>query len=389
MVVKLSSKSSYLLVLNTSGDSLNWALYTAPDLEEIGRGAVERIGLSNSFTEGRLLGKLVVAKSKISGHQQALAYVLKLIAWHGLPLKQIKKVGHRVAFGSTDFDKPVKLNLKNLSVLTKNTVGALSHRTVEIITIQAGLKFLNKADHWAVFDTTWYCDLPDYSKYYALPIDIQKKKKLQRFGLHGISHQYVAEKTANNLNKDLTKLNLITCYLGGRSSITALRYGRVIDTSAGFTPLEGLMGATQSGDLDPGLVLHLIDKLKMKPVAVRALLNDSAGWLGVAGVKDMRELMVRAGYEILGYKTQGKISAEAKEGARLALKMYIYRVQKYIGAYAAILGRVDAIVFTGNIGERNETIRTLIIRGLPKLKDIPELIIPTNEELAIARQIVR
>ncbi len=378
---------NYILVLNAGSATLKWALYSN-DLQEMGRGVVERIGLPDSFCESRIIGKLVIKKEKIKNHLEALAWVLKLIAWHHFSLIQIKKVGHRVVHGGDKFIKATKLNKQVIKQLANNNKLAPLHNPVQLETIKQSLKFLPQAEQWAVFDTAWFADLPDYVKFYALPLALQKKNNIRRYGFHGISHQYVAEKATGLLNKNLSEVNLITCHLGSGSSITAVRNGKVIDTSLGFTPLEGLMMTTRIGDIDPGLVLYLIENLKLKPSAVNKLLNNQSGLLGIAGVKDMREVLIRAGYEVLGYKISHKTSVLEKNNAKLALKMFIYRVQKYIGAYAAILGKVDAIVFTGAIGERNETIRTFIMKGLLNLKHIQEFIIPTNEELAITREII-
>ncbi|MFA4936754.1 MAG: acetate/propionate family kinase [Patescibacteria group bacterium] len=385
----IDHKTQYILVLNAGSATLKWALYTSSDLQECGRGAVERIGLANSFSENRIAGKLIVNKQKISSHNQALTQVLKLIAWHHIPLSRIIKVGHRVVHGGDKFIKPTKLSQKVIQQLSVYNNLAPLHNPIELETIKQSFKFLGTTEHWAVFDTAWFADLPDYAKYYALPLDLQKKKNIRRFGFHGISHQYVATKAAGLLNKNLAEVNLITCHLGSGSSVTAVKNGKVVDTSFGFTPLEGLMMTTRPGDVDPGLILYLFEELKLKPAVVKKMLNDESGLMGIAGVKDMREVLTRAGYEVLGYKSRKNYSVQEKINAKLALKMFIYRVQKYLGAYAAILGKVDAIVFTGGIGERNETIRTFIMKGLPTLKHIQEFVIPANEELAIAREIVK
>ncbi|MDZ4229659.1 MAG: acetate kinase, partial [Candidatus Veblenbacteria bacterium] len=247
---------------------------------------------------------------------------------------------------------------------------------------------LPKARHIGVFDTSWFVRLPEESSTYALPRELVKHYHLKRYGFHGLSHSYVTQEAARILNKPLEQLNLVTCHLGSGSSVVAVRGGRPIDTSMGFTPLEGLVMGTRAGDLDPGLVLYLLRQPGLNVSKLEKLLNHESGLKGLAGVADMREVLVRAGYEVLGFASSKKVSAVEHRAAKLALNVFLHRLRKYIGAYAALLGRVDSIVFTGGIGERNEVIRNLAMQGLPTLKGVPVLAIPTNEELAIAREIM-
>ncbi len=388
-MVRYDYKTKYILVFNTGSSSLKWALFTNPDLEEMARGAIEYIGQTKCFSEARILGKLVLGRDKISNHRQGVSYVLKLIVWHQIPLVNITYVAHRVVHGGHLFTKPIKLSRAVLSKISQFNSLAPLHNPSQLEVASLSLKLLPQAQIWAVFDTAWFVALPDFVKLYPLPIKLQLTKHIRRYGFHGISHQFVSEKASSLLNKDLAKLNLVTCHLGNGVSITAVRQGKPVDTSMGFTPLEGLVMGTRSGDIDPGLIFYLINNLKLKPQEVKELLDREAGIKGVAGVQDMREVLSRAGYEVLGYKPKINISVQDKQLARLALKMFIYRIQKYIGAYASILGKVDAIVFTGAIGERNETIRNLIMRGLRPWQQVPVMVIPTNEELAIAREIVK
>ncbi|MFH1111741.1 MAG: acetate/propionate family kinase [Patescibacteria group bacterium] len=388
-MVRYDHKTKYILVFNAGSSSLKWALFTHPDLEEMARGAIEYIGQSKCFSEARILGKLVLGKDKIKSHRQGIAYVLKLIAWHQVPLINITNIAHRVVHGGHLFTKPTKLSKSVLARISQFNSLAPLHNPPQLEVATLCLKLLPQAKNWAVFDTAWFADLPEFVKLYALPIKFQLSKHLRRYGFHGISHQFVSAKASHLLDKDLEKLNLVTCHLGNGASITAVRQGRPCDTSMGFTPLEGLVMGTRSGDVDPGLILHLIDNLKIKPAQVKKLLEYESGIKGVAGIQDMREILVRAGYEVLGYKSKTVATSQDRQLARLALRMFIYRAQKYIGAYASILGKVDAIVFTGAIGERNETIRNLIMRGLRTWQSVPVLVIPTNEELAIAREIVK
>jgi acetate kinase len=227
----------------------------------------------------------------------------------------------------------------------------------------------------------FYKTVPDFAFRYALPEKIYKKFGARKYGFHGLSHQYIVARAAEKLKSPLSKINLITCHLGSGCSMTAIKGGKAMDTSMGFTPLEGLMMSTRTGDMDPSLALFLI-KNGMSVDAVDSLFNKESGWFGVAGFKDLRDILICAGYKVPNYKVGRKFSDKQKAACALALKMFVYRVKKYIGAYAAILGRVDAIVFTAGVGERNADIRKMIISGLPIKTKI--LVVPTDEEKQIA-----
>ncbi len=377
----------YLLVLNAGSATLKWALYEAGSLHEIGRGVVERIGTKASFSEFRLQGTTLVREQNFRDHKAAMAYVFKALAWHKFKHTSIAAVGHRVVHGG-EHHQPMVLNAAGLRSLERLSPLAPLHNPIELLVARMAKRVLPRAKQVAVFDTSWFVELPEHARSYALPLELTRRYKIKRYGFHGISHAYVAQEASRRLAKPLAALNLITCHLGSGSSVTAVREGRAVDTSMGYTPLEGLVMGTRAGDLDPGIVLFLAQQRGMTSAKLRKLLYEESGLKGVAGVADMREVLVRAGYEVLGFKALEKVSVAERRAAQLAFKMFLYRVQKYIGAYAAILGHVDAIVFTGGIGERNEAVRNLIMRGLPTLSGIPVLAIPTNEELAIAREIV-
>lgn len=385
--MKKTLLSHHLLVLNAGSATLKWALFEKEGLTEIGRGIIERIGEKGSFAEWRLWGKLGIKHLSFSHHRQAVAYVVKMLAWHKL-LTTVKLVGHRIVHGGELFIQPTILTskiIKQLSVL--NNLAPL-HNPVELSTIKTACQLMSQVKHIATFDTSWFAHLPEESRIYPLPSDLALKYSLRRYGFHGLSHSYVTAEASRILSKPQNQINLITCHLGSGSSVAAIRAGKPIDTSMGFTPLEGLMMCQRSGDLDPGLLIYLLKQPGMSLKKLEQILNYESGLRALAGVSDMREVLTRAGYEVLGFRSSQKVSPPEQAKARLALNVYLYRLQKYIGAYAAILGNVDAIVFTGGIGERNEVIRNLTMRGLPKLKDVPVLAIPTNEELAIAKQIV-
>lgn len=386
----LASKptAAYVLVLNAGSATLKWALFESGSLHEVGRGGVERIGATDSFTEFRLHGKALVRQQKFANHKVALVYILKALAWHKFHWSTITHVGHRIVHGA-EHREPLLLNASSVKQLAKLAAMAPIHNAIETSVATLSRKFLPKAKHFAVFDTAWFVDLPEQTRSYALPQTLTARYKIRRYGFHGISHAYVVGEAAVRLGRPLPSVNIVSCHLGSGASVAAVREGKAADTTMGFTPLEGLIMGTRAGDLDPGLVLFLAQQKGLNAKKLSHILNEDSGLKGLAGVEDMREILVRAGYEVLGFKINTNYTLTQKRAAQLALKMFLYRVQKYIGAYAAVLGRVDAIVFTGGIGERNEAVRNLIMRGLPTLSQIPVMAIPTNEELAIARLLVK
>jgi acetate kinase len=349
-------------------------------------GIVERIGLPGSFVEIKIRGIKKKKKCRAENHEEALRVALQMIGDYGLRATDFVLIGHRVVHGGEEFTRPTVITPAVFLKLAKYDKLSPLHNPANLMGIRACRKLLPQAKNIAVFDTGFYANLPDYAYTYAIPIDFYRKHAIRRYGFHGISHEYVANEAARILKKPLTKINLITCHLGSGASVTAIRSGRAIDTSMGFTPLEGLVMSTRSGDLDPDIPLYLIRELKITPQEVDNVLNKKSGLFGLSGLSDMREVLTAAGYSVPGFKNK-KVSAEKKKLAKLALQVFVYRAKKYLGAYAAILGKVDAIVFTAGIGERNKTVRDLIVKDV-KISGQPKILaIPTNEELMIARQI--
>ncbi|MBU1148772.1 acetate/propionate family kinase, partial [Patescibacteria group bacterium] len=351
-------------------------------------GNLERIGLNDSFLGFRKgNNKQLIKYKKIRNHQEALG---KIIDLEDVPLDRIGLVGHRVVTGGHKFIKTVLVNKKVFAQLKKNDSLAPLHNPPNIMGITASFKILPQAKNVAVFDTSFHNSLPDYAYTYGLPQAINKKLNIRRYGFHGISHQYVAGQAAIRLKKPLKKLNLISCHLGNGCSIAAIRAGRSVDTSMGFTPLEGLLMGTRCGDIDPALVTFLLTNLKISPQQLDQLLNKQSGLKGISGISnDLREILVAAGYRVPGFKPNKKFSKVQKKNAKLALSIYLYRLKKYISAYYGILGKVDAVIFTAGTGERNADIRKMAMKGLPFAKKVKVLAIPTNEELLIARQAKR
>jgi len=312
----------------------------------------------------------------ITNHEQALKNALREIG----DLSDIKAVGHRVVHGGDKFFKPSLVNEAILSKLKEFNDLAPLHNPYNLAGIKAASGFLPEIPQVAVFDTAFFVDLPEVAQFYAIPRKLSLEHKIRRYGFHGISHEFVTAEAACQLRKEKNKVNLITCHLGGGWSIAAIKKGKPVDTSMGWTPMEGLVMMTRSGDLDPGIVIEL---LKMSPSHlgdekcqdVYNLLNHQSGIKGlVSGINNYQELL--------------KEVSLGNQEAKLAFAIAIYRLLKYIGAYWAVLeGNVDAIVFTGAIGAGNPMTRNQVMDKLRFLSDVPVMAIKTNEELMIARRV--
>jgi len=367
---------NYILVINAGSATLKFKVFELVSLKLVKQGIVERIGLMNSFIVINDLKEI----NEVETHEQAFRLVISKLA----DIKdQIGLVGHRVVHGGEDFTKPTVINKKVLKKLRKYNKLAPLHNPVSLGCIKASDKYLKNIPDIAVFDTSFYQTLPKHAYIYAIPLKYYQRFKVRKYGFHGISHQYVAQEAARILNKPLSKLNLITCHLGSGCSITAIKKGQAIDTSMGFTPLEGLVMSTRSGSIDPAIPLYLMRKTKMTEDEINRLLNQRSGLFGLSGAMDMREILTRAGYQVKDFQYKGRITKREKEIANLTLDIFAYKIKKYIGAYSTILGKVDGLVFTGGIGSRSPIIRKLILKDLPKFKDFT---VTTNEELMIAQQ---
>ena len=287
-------------------------------------------------------------------------------------ISEIKVIGHRVVHGGKEFIKPSKITPENFKRLEKYNDLAPLHNPYNLAGIKAAFSLLPDIPNIAIFDTTFYKDLPEYAKVYALPLKYYKNG-IQRFGFHGTSHKFVAQEAAKKLGKSFDQCNLITVHLGGGCSITAIQKGKAIDTSMGFTPLEGLVMGTRTGDIDAGIIIKLLKEEKMSGDDLDKLLNKESGIKGISGYNDFRNLL--DGME------------RDEDNAKLAFDIFTYRIKKYIGAYFAILNHIDAIVFTGAIGNGKEITRNKIVENMKILENVPVFAIETNEELAMAREI--
>ncbi|MDP2940303.1 MAG: acetate kinase [Candidatus Omnitrophota bacterium] len=342
-----------VLVLNSGSSSIKYQLFDMPSQKLLFKGMIEQIGEK---------------ASKIKNHEQGIILILKKI-------QNIQAVGHRVVQGGERFQKPCLINKQVIKRIGSYCKIAPLHNPANLSGILACLKFMKGIPQVAVFDTAFHQTIPDFAYLYGLPYKFYNNLGIRKYGFHGTSHEYVTKEAAKILNKPLNKVSLITCHLGNGCSITAVENGKSVDTSMGFTPLEGLLMGTRCGDLDPAIVTYLQRRMNFSPERIDQLLNKESGLLGISGISnDMRRIR--------------KAAKNGNSRARLAIKIFIYRIRKYIGAYLTILGKIDALVFTAGIGENQSQIRKNICFQLfDNLKKKPKvLVITTNEELMIAKQ---
>ena len=342
-----------ILVINSGSSSIKYRVFNMPSEESLLKGVMEHIGEDGS---------------DISDHFTGLKKILK-----GLPA--VDAIGHRVVHGGESFRKPVMIDSGVIGKIKKCSAIAPLHNPANLAGIKACRRLLPGIKQTAVFDTAFHQTMPDHAYVYGLPYEYYPKLGIRKYGFHGTSHEFVAAEAAARLGRKLSGLKIITCHLGNGCSIAAIDGGRSVDTSMGFTPLEGLLMGTRCGDMDPALVTYIMRKKHLDLQQVEDLLNKKSGLKGVSGISnDMRDL--------------DKAAAGGNKRAALAVKMFCYRVKKYIGAYIAVLGGCDALVFTGGIGENKANVREEICRGtFAALRRKPAvMVIPTNEELMIARQ---
>ncbi|MDD4894261.1 MAG: acetate kinase [Candidatus Omnitrophica bacterium] len=342
-----------ILIINSGSSSIKYKLFDMPKEENSIHGVIEHIGEKGS---------------KIQDHYAGLKLVLGKI-------NNVDAVGHRVVHGAEKFKKPTLINASVIRKIKQCSCLAPLHNPANLAGIIACKKLLPGIRQVAVFDTAFHQTLPDYAYIYGLPYEYYKRFGIRKYGFHGTSHEYVAHEAARRLNKPMDKLKIITCHLGNGCSIAAVQNGRSVDTSMGFTPLEGLIMGTRCGDIDPALVTYIMQKKGIDIHEMENVLNKASGLKGISGVSnDMRILEKRAG------------SMDGR--SELAIKIFIYRIKKYIGAYTAIMAGCDCLVFTGGIGENQARVRNEIYKGVfSHLNKKPAvLVIPTNEELMIARK---
>lgn len=388
-----------ILVINCGSSSLKYQVFDMSNESVLAKGLVEKIGLPGSFLKHRRGdADNVIIEASMPNHEVAISLVMETLldSRYGVvsSMDEIEAVGHRVVHAGEKYAGSVLIDEHVMHALRECIELAPLHNPPNILGIEVCAKFMPKVKHVAVFDTAFHQTMPPSAYLYGLPLALYKKYGIRRYGFHGTSHRYVSERAAVMLGKPTSALNIITCHLGNGASVAAIKGGNSIDTSMGFTPLEGLMMGTRSGDLDPAVVPFLMEKEGMNSTEVSNFLNKKCGVMGVSEVSSDFRLIEEAA-----------LKGDAQ--AQLALDMYYYRVRKYVGAYAAALGSVDAIVFTAGLGENSPEARAEVckylgfmgveldptknkLRGQEVDLSTPHartrvLLIPTNEELIIAR----
>ena len=388
-----------VLVLNCGSSSIKYKLYDMNGQKELASGGIEKIGLPDSFLKFTLSdGSKQVITQEIKEHTAGIELILKTLtdAKYGAikSLDQIYAVGHRVVHGGDKFCSSVVINQEVINKIEECVDLAPLHNPANLKGIYAIQKILPKVPQVAVFDTSFHQTMPSYAYMYALSYDYYEKYGVRRYGFHGTSHRYVAKRGCEFLGLDLENSRIITAHIGNGGSITAIKNGKSIDTSMGMTPVEGLMMGSRSGNIDLGVLTYLMDKENLSTQQINDIINKKSGLVGVSGVSsDMRDI-------------ENAIE-QGNERARLAMDMYFYYILKYVSGYIAVLGGVDAIIFTGGVGENQPIMRKYVCDSLAflgvdfnnELNDrikgreteltfpnskVRVAVIPTNEELAIA-----
>ena len=345
-----------ILVLNCGSSSIKYKLFDMDSKEVIAQGGIEKIGLKGSFLKLTLPnGEKKVLEKDIPEHTVGVEFILNTLVSpeYGAikSLDEIDAVGHRMVHGGERFSKSVLLDKEVLEAFVACNDLAPLHNPANLKGVNAVSAILPNIPQVGVFDTAFHQTMPDYAYLYAVPYELYEKYGVRRYGFHGTSHRYVSQRVCEYLGIKAEGLRLITCHIGNGGSIAAIKDGKCIDTTMGLTPLEGLMMGTRSGDIDAGAVTFIMDKEGLTTTGVSNLLNKKSGVLGISGVSsDMRELEAAV--------------AEGNPKAILAENMYFYRIKKYIGAYAAALGGVDVILFTGGVGENQASCRAGVCEGL-------------------------
>jgi len=385
-----------VLVINAGSSSIKYQLYDMPQANVLAKGSVERIGEEASKLVQTSGDNTLTKEGHVADHEEAMAMILAaLVGDKGAikSLSDIESVGHRVVHGGEEFTGSTVIDDAVIASVEKFCDLAPLHNPHNLVGIRAAMHKLPEAKQVACFDTAFHATIPEVAYMYALPHELYEKYRIRRYGFHGTSHRYVARRAAELLNMGKYDVNVITVHLGNGCSMAAVSQGRSVDTSMGLTPLEGLVMGTRTGDFDPAILFYLADKgYDMKQL--NTLCNKESGLLGISGKSnDMRNL--------------GELAAAGDPRAQLAIDIFCYRVRKYVGMYAAVLDGVDAVVFTGGIGENSPEVRAKICGGLKSLgidvdaeknqstvrqgdvstdtSQAAVLVIPTNEEEAIAK----
>jgi len=385
-----------ILVLNCGSSSIKYQVIDVDDESRLATGLVQKIGLPDSSLDHTTDGETHRIDRMVANHQEALQLVVNAFELYGPPLSEVVAVGHRAVHGGEAFRQPVRIDAGVIEKLVELSPLAPLHNPPGIAGIEAAMAALPDVPHVAIFDTAFFATLPAEAYTYAIDARLAKTYSIRKYGFHGTSHKYVSERVAELLDRPYDEVNQIVCHLGNGASISAIRGGVAVDTSMGLTPLQGLVMGTRSGDVDPGLHAYLAREANMSVAEIDRLLNSRSGIAGLTGgTSDFRDLAERI---------------EAGDAAaKLAYDVYIHRLVSYIGSYLAILGGVDAITFTAGVGENDDAVRESVCDRLAPLgfllddeankirskeprrisqpdSPIQILVVPTNEELAMARE---
>ncbi|CAH0141561.1 acetate kinase [Peribacillus simplex] len=391
---------SKFMAINAGSSSLKFQLFEMPSEKVITKGLVERIGLKNSAFTLSVEGEKISETMDIPNHEVAVGLLLKKLIDHRIidSFEEIDGVGHRVVHGGEIFSDSVLITEDVIEEIEKLSELAPLHNPANITGIKAFGKILDDAPAVAVFDTAFHQTMAAGSYLYSLPLEYYENYGIRKYGFHGTSHKYVSQRAAEMIGRPIEKLRLISCHLGNGASITAIKGGKSIDTSMGFTPLAGVTMGTRSGNIDPALIPYIMEKTGKTADEVLDVLNKKSGILALSGFSsDLRDIQVEAD--------------KGNERAELALKVFADRIHKYIGSYSAKMGGVDGIIFTAGIGENSQTIRGRILEGLEFMgvywdKDLNRtsgkeafintpyspvkvMVIPTNEEIMIVRDTMK
>lgn len=387
-----------VLVINCGSSSLKYQLINTEDEKSLAQGLIERIGSEGSALTQKVEGReKYIVKQNMKDHTDAIKLVLKTLIdeTNGVikGVDEISAVGHRVVHGGEYYSKSVLIDENVMKALKECSKLAPLHNPPNIIGINACKELMPSTPMVAVFDTAFHQNMPEHAYIYPLPYELYEKHKIRKYGFHGTSHKYVSQVAADMMNKDIKDLKIISCHLGNGASIAAIKGGKSIDTSMGFTPLAGLAMGTRAGDIDPAIITFLMQELAMSSEEVADLVNKKSGVLGISGLSsDFRDLWDAAGHN---------------KRAQLALDVFHYKIKTFICSYAGALGGVDCIIFTAGIGENSSKARAACCDGLEFLgvkidkeknnvagiaaeistsdSTVKVFVIPTNEELMIAR----
>lgn len=390
--------SQKIMAINAGSSSLKFQLFSMPDEQVITKGLIERIGKQDAIFTIEYAGQKQKETLPVSDHQQAVDHLLKVLLDHQIirSLDEISGVGHRVAHGGEAFRDSALIDDAALYEIEQLSILAPLHNPVNAIGIRAFLKALPHAKAVAVFDTSFHQTMAPDTYLYPLPYRYYTELGIRRYGFHGTSHKYVSQVCAEKMDTPLSELRIISCHLGNGSSICAIQHGRSVNTSMGFTPLAGVMMGTRCGDIDPSIMPFIAQREAKTPDDMNRLINNESGLLGVSGVSN-------------DYRDVEQAAKDGNPQAQLALKMFANRIRDFIGSYIAHMGGLDALIFTGGIGENSRTARAAICHALDYLgisldagkNDANETfiqqsaapvsiaVINTNEELMIARDVMR